>query len=663
MRRHVPGAKWDDELLSSDWRVAKRPHGNSQILARSDEDLLPTLEPLRPLASTLGGEWSRAASPLDGRIVEDWLDGSRVYPEPPRRAPAASRPSRLLDRVSAPMWFFVLLALAQASVAVADVWSLGNWSASAVGDLVLRSGYSCALALLPAGVLIWRPDAWRSARLVLVGAIVWTTLPAVAGLMWWIARHSPGLMDQFGYAWAVVVAVVVVLAYVGPAIVAFGLEDARRNRTEWLSYLAPRAAAVAAMAMLSNAARWLPSGGHTPVQPLGGGFDALHLAGSVSGMALPVELLCLLILSVSCLSAVLAGELQSRLWQCAAAGAVLLAAASTFQLVTGHLVEGVATGGLVAGGWGTAAPTAISFAGGGLMLLAFSSPVWSDARDAVVPGLGAPDEVFSWGAAAATYGSEPIPMRTIVAAAAGVDHALALDNGGRVGAWGDNSSGQTDVPDGLSGVIAIAAGDGFSLALRADGTVAAWGANHLGQTSVPPDLDGVAAIAAGSGFALALRADGTVVSWGEGIDATPVPGLAGVAAISAGEHHALALRWNGTVVAWGADDHGQSDVPARLEPVTAISAGGDFSLALLADGTVAAWGDNSYGQLDVPADLADATAISAGTFHALALRADGDVISWGGGGQRQGEAAHPWRLVDFKAVAAGEGYSLAIRAA
>jgi alpha-tubulin suppressor-like RCC1 family protein len=78
---------------------------------------------------------------------------------------------------------------------------------------------------------------------------------------------------------------------------------------------------------------------------------------------------------------------------------------------------------------------------------------------------------------------------------------------------------------------------------------------------------------------------------------------------------------------------------------------------------VAAWGDNSYGQLDVPADLADATAISAGTFHALALRAGGDVISWGGGGQRQGEAAHPWRLVDFKAVAAGEGYSLAIRAA
>jgi hypothetical protein len=39
------------------------------------------------------------------------------------------------------------------------------------------------------------------------------------------------------------------------------------------------------------------------------------------------------------------------------------------------------------------------------------------------------------------------------------------------------------------------------------------------------------------------------------------------------------------------------------------------------------------------------------------------VVAWGGGGQLQGEAAHPWRLVDFKAVSAGDGFSLAIRAA
>jgi alpha-tubulin suppressor-like RCC1 family protein len=136
-----------------------------------------------------------------------------------------------------------------------------------------------------------------------------------------------------------------------------------------------------------------------------------------------------------------------------------------------------------------------------------------------------------------------------------------------------------------------------------------------------------------------------------------------VAAISAGDRHGLALLRNGSVVAWGDNTYGQLEVPSRVAGATAISAGGDFSLALLADGTVVAWGDNTYGQLDVPADLENVTAISAGAFHALALRNDSDVVGWGGGGQRGGESAHPWRLIDFKAVAAGEGFSLAIRAA
>lgn len=558
------------------------------------------------------------------------------------------------------MWIFVLLAMAQASTAVVDAWSSGDWSAPSVVDLALRLGYSCAVTLLPAGVLIWRSDAWRSIRLVLVGAIVWTTLPAMAGLVWWIVRRSPGLMDQFGYALASVVIVVAVVSFVGPAAVALGLERSRRSRSKWLGWFAWRAAIVAAMVAFYGAARWLPSAS----QPLGGGFDPfLLLLGSASAIALPLELLCLLILCGSCVSAVLAGEARSRLWQCAAVGATLLAVASCNELVTGEY-HGLAFSGLAAKSLDAAAVAAIQLAGSGLILLAFCSPVWSAARDAGEPWLGAPDEVFSWGAAAAASGTEPIPMSNIVAAAAGTDHALALDDHGRVGAWGDNSVGQADVPDGLSDVIAIAAGDGFSLALRSDGTVLAWGANNLGQTNVPHDLNGVTAIAARSGFALALRADGTVVAWGDGRGATPVPsGLTGVTAISAGEYHGLALRPNGTVVAWGDNAHGQSDVPAGLLPVTSISAGCDFSLALLADGTVVAWGDNSYGQLDVPVGLEKVAAISAGAFHALALGAGGDVIGWGGGGQRHGAENHPWRLVDFGSVAAGDGFSLAIRAA
>lgn len=661
VRQHWSGARWEEGDPSAASRRGERQVGRGQILELPDPGHLLHRERLRPQE----GEWREAGPLSGGQIVEDRLDGLLVYQEPPRRGRTVHRLRRLLDRVSPPMWFFVLLVWAQASTALVDVLSSGDWSASSVANLALRLGYTCAVTLLPAGVLIWRSDAWRSARLVLLGAIVWTTLPAIAGLVWWIVRRSPGLMDQFGYAWAVVVAVVAVVAYVGPAIVAFGLERARRNRMQWLPYLAQRAAVVTALVTLFNAVRWLPLARNTSIQPLGGGIDSLHLAGSVSGAALPLELLCLLILACSCLSAVLAGEAQSRLWQCAAVGATLLAGASLFELSAGNMLGSVATSGLAGRTWDTAAATAILLAGSGLMFLAFASPVWSAARDAEGFGRGAPDEIFSWGAGAEANGSEPIPMITIVAVAAGTDHALALDQQGYVGAWGDDSVGQTDVPDGLSGVIAMAAGDGFSLALRSDGTVVAWGANNLGQTTVPHDLTAVTAIAAGSGFSLALRADGTVVGWGDGhCGATTVPsGLASVTAISAGEYHGLGLRLDGTIVAWGDNSHGQSDVPPGLMRVRSISAGGDFSLALLTNGTIVAWGDNSYGQLDVPAGLKNVTAISAGAFHALALRADGDVIGWGGGGQKRGEAAHPWRLVDFKAVAAGDGFSLAIRAA
>jgi hypothetical protein len=528
-----------------------------------------------------------------------------------------------------------------------------------------------AAALVPAAVLIWRSDAWRSARAVLVGAIAWTTLPAGASLAWWVVRRSPVLMDRIGYEVAVGVAAATVVAYLGPGIVAVGLERLRRHRTAWLDYWAQRGAAVTVLATLYNVARWTPpaadaSGGFAPpVQAGPAGLDTLHLAATVGAAALPVELLCLSILAFVCFSAVSDGEAQRRLWQCAAAGAGLLAAIAVYQLLAAELPANVSSTGPAGSGWEAAALGATLMAGFGLVSLAFGSPVWSAARDAEGAGRAAPEAIFAWGTAAEADGSDPIPMSTVMAVAAGADHALALDDQGRVGSWGDDSMGQADVPAGLSGVVAVAAGNGFSLALRSDGTVAGWGANDLGQTNLPAGLSGVAAIAAGSGFGLALKADGTVAGWGDGgLGATALPaGLCDVTAISAGKHHALALRADGTLVAWGDDSYGQADVPAGLRRVKAISAGGDFSLALLADGTVVAWGDDSYGQLDVPAGLASVVEISAGAFHALALRADGDVVGWGGGGQRFGEAFHPWRLVDFKAVAAGDGFSLAIRAA
>ena len=593
-----------------------------------------------------------------GKIADDWMDGLHLYAEPPRRLRPVDRIGRLRERISLGMLPFAVFALAVAIATLSGASLPEGWSAatpatsmSAVG----RLGYALGLALLPVGILIWRPDAWRSAPLVMLGSICWSTVPAIAGLALWFGRLAYVPMTGLDAPLSVAVAVALAVASLGPVIVALGLERSRRSRDPWMPDVASRAIVIAALIAPLNIAQWIPAAGAAP--------DSEIVARSVGGWVLPFECGGLVALAYVCFSAAVAGESQRRLWQFSAAGAALLCVVTFDEMAPGSLPWIAGQLEMARRGGFAALPDAALLAAVALILIGFASPVWSLSRDAVGVGRAAPETVFTWGRDADTEVGEPLPMTALVAVAAGVDHSLALDEGGRVGAWGDDSFGQTDVPDGIVGATAIAAGDGFSLALRADGTVAAWGANDRGQTDVPSDLEAVAAIAAGRDFGLALRQDGSVVGWGDDASRVlPVPiGLTNVIAISAGKYHALALRRDGRVVAWGDDTFGQSKVPTGVRGVTAISAGGDFSLALLDDGTVAAWGDNNFGQLDVPSNLAEVTAISAGMFHAVALRGGGDVVAWGGG-QRRGEL-RPWRLVDFKAVAAGEGFSLALRVA
>lgn len=605
-----------------------------------------------------GREHWPASQRLPGQIADDLVDGLHVYAEPPRRARQVDRLARLRERISVGMLPFAVLALAVAAATLAGAGLPEAGSAanpvtflSAAGLL----GYALGLALLPVGVLLWRPDAWRSERLILLGSICWSTVPLLAGLALRFARPSPTSMTGLGLPLSVVVVCALAIACLGPAMVGLGLERSRRRRDSWMPPVASRAMVIAAFATPASGGQWLP--------PAGAALNPDLVARSVGGWVLPIECGGLFVLALVCTSAAISGEPQRRLWQLGAMGAALLGLITFHEMINGWMpgIAGqldLARNGEFAGWPGAALPAAVA-----LILIGFASPVWSASRDADPASRTAPETVFAWGPDAGVDTGEPLPMAAIVAVAAGTDHALALDDDGRVGAWGDDTFGQADVPEGLGGVTAIAAGDGFSLALRADGTVAAWGADDRGQTDVPPDLDSVTAIAAGSGFGLALRQDGSVIGWGDEASralAVP-PSLTNVAAISAGGYHALALRRDGRVVAWGDNTFGQLRVPTGVRGVTAISAGGDFSLALLDNATVVAWGDNNFGQLDVPSSLADVTAISAGQFHALALRAGGDVVAWGGGRQR-GEL-HPWRLVDFKAVAAGEGFSLALRAA
>jgi hypothetical protein len=661
MRQRKPRAGWEGHP-----RAARRQPGvwmSGRILDLADPVELPELDRVQPhkLDRQRPKERVEGVRQPWGRVsVEDYLDGRRVYPEPPHLARPVDRLGRLVRRVSAAMWLFVLLALVQALVSAADIFSSSVRSSPALAGLVLHSTYVCTLAALPAGVLIWRSDAWHSARLVLGGAVLWTTAPSLAGLAWRLARLS-AVDDRVVISLGLVAGAAAALACLGPIVIAFGLNRIRRTRADWLWPVTWQAAVLMLVPVTYSSVRWLvvASGQAAALTEDAG----VRLAASLAGATQPFELLGLTMLACLCLSAMPAEEPQKRVWQFAAAGATLLLGVGLHEFFTGALVGIPMPPDPEVWDWGIALAAAGLIAGNGLLLLAFTSTVWSAARDAEGPIRGAPEEVFTWG----PYGwgaIEPLVMDEIVAVAAGADHALAVDQRGRVGAWGDNTMGQVEIPEGLGDVIAVAAGDGFSLALRATGTVVAWGANDRGQTDVPAGLTGVTAIAAGHGFALALRSDGTVVAWGDPVGgATSVPDdLIGVAAISAGACHALALRSDGSVAGWGDGSCGQSRVPLRLRRAKAISAGGDFSLALLADGTVVAWGDNSYGQLDVPETLANVAAISAGAFHAVALLANGDVVGWGGG-RMAGEADHPWRLVDFKAIAAGDGFSLAIRVA
>ena len=198
------------------------------------------------------------------------------------------------------------------------------------------------------------------------------------------------------------------------------------------------------------------------------------------------------------------------------------------------------------------------------------------------------------------------------------------------------------------------------------------------------------------------------------IDVVVVPrdmaSLPAVAEADAGDFHSIALLEDGSVWTWGRNADGQlgdGTFVDRLQPVsvqelpgraTRVSAGGAFSMVLLEDGSVWSWGANDFRQLgaeDVldarervatPAPLACRdfrcdplprfVEISAGTEHALALTDAGVVWAWGrfafgalGRETNDRESGIPFPvgfpndlsgIVDFVAISAGDGYSLAL---
>lgn len=187
-------------------------------------------------------------------------------------------------------------------------------------------------------------------------------------------------------------------------------------------------------------------------------------------------------------------------------------------------------------------------------------------------------------------------------------------------------------------------------------------------------------IACGYYHTLSLKSDGSVwtwgTNWGNGAgleDDSPKPvmmnggtPLTQAVAVAGGGYHSLVLKSDGTVWTWGANWQGQlgdgttqdrpglvqvmKDQTTALTDVAAIAGGKNHTLVAKRDGTVWAWGTNWIGELgqnpaetapdfyrpypgqvmvDETTPLTDVVAVAAGEGFSVALKSDGTVWAWG----------------------------------
>jgi predicted outer membrane repeat protein len=291
--------------------------------------------------------------------------------------------------------------------------------------------------------------------------------------------------------------------------------------------------------------------------------------------------------------------------------------------------------------------------------------------------------IAAWGFSISGATNPPSNAGSVAAIAAGDRHALGLRTDGTVFGWG---SGQF-VPPNLSNVVKIAVGATHSVALKADGSIAAWGSGEgqLANNSAGPYVD----IDAGDRFTVGVKPDGRTTTWGtdylytfrEPVAPTSIRQLAVGSDTStnnmAGSHF-VALRDDGTVACWGSNRLGESDVPAGLADVVEVAASGGgsasssysggHSMALTRSGQVICWGRNTNGQCNVPPGLKPVIAIATSATtnnysvpptHCLALQIDGRVAAWGS--NTSGQCNVPVDLGGARAIAAGEGFSIAAR--
>jgi len=255
------------------------------------------------------------------------LDETTQFELIPGSHRATDRVMNLLRRVPRMAWPFVALAglrLLVFLIAAGGRWDV--WTVLVVVDVT-------AWALLPAAVIIGRPDAWRSARVVLVGAIAWSTIGAVSSLFWGVDAAAGGLNLSFSAARLSVSLVQEVVALAAPLVIVYGLSFRRRTATSWPSLivvLAVLGTAAAFLWTLYSAWDWYSSQtGIAAVLTDGPAMQIEFVAQIIS----PLALLSLGALTWSSLSALRAEEQPRRFWVALTAGSGALLAIHVYAHV------------------------------------------------------------------------------------------------------------------------------------------------------------------------------------------------------------------------------------------------------------------------------------------------------------------------------------------
>jgi hypothetical protein len=211
-------------------------------------------------------------------------------------------------------WPFILLA----AFAVAANGQL--FLSNALPDL-LCAGIAAG-ALLPVAILIGCRDAWRSARLLLLGAIVWTSIPLVGDVVSWAQQVlSPEQWPDVSVFSDLQIArgLADLVSVAGPALVAIALLRSRRTETTWPGALVgPTLVATAMLCLLAaNGALSDFSGTTIQVTP---GYPWLVAFAALG----PLRLLTVGALAWSTLAAARAKEEPRRFWLLVFAGSAVL---------------------------------------------------------------------------------------------------------------------------------------------------------------------------------------------------------------------------------------------------------------------------------------------------------------------------------------------------